>query len=415
MKRSAKIRRWLTGIGATLCLLTGLLLPASFVSADSVTVSVDAPATAAPGEYFTADIDVSSVTDFDAALFDVVFNSTVLAIDSITDGQIGVTTIPVAQTNQIAAGRVRILVNVPGTPGVTGSGYLCQVSFHATGAAGTSSPINLENGSLSNKYADAISANWTGTTVTIAAPDISVSPTSKNFGSLTVGSSSSPQTFTVSNVGSASLVIGTITVTGTNANQFSKQNDNCTGQTIAAGGSATLQIVFSPTSTGAKSATLSIPSNDPDEGTVTISLSGTGVTAPTTTPTLTVTVTETMPPVTITQTQPAGTVTEKVTITQTQPAGTVTETAPPQTITKTQPPGTITETLPPTTTTTTLPPGTITTTLPPGTITQPATTVTTTVIESGKPQINWPLTGGLIAAVVVVGLGVFLWMRRRAT
>jgi hypothetical protein len=31
-----------------------------------------------------------------------------------------------------------------------------------------------------------------------------------------------------------------------------------------------------------------------------------------------------------------------------------------------------------------------------------------------KAPINWPLIGGIIAAVVVVGLGVFFWMRRKA-
>jgi len=266
----------------------GLLLPTSFVSAQPVTVSVDAPATVAPGAYFTADIDISQVTDFDAALFDVVFDSTVLGIENIapgadiTDGQIDGATIPVTQTNQIAAGRVRILVNVPGTPGVTGSGYLCQIRFHAIGAGGTSSTVNLENGSLSDKNGAAISATWTGTTVNIAAPvpDIDVSPTSKNFGDVTVGSSSAPQLFTVSNVGTANLVVGTISITGANADQFSKQNDNVSGQTIPPAGSATLQVVFSPTSTGAKSATLNIPSDDPDEATVAVPLSGNGVAAP---------------------------------------------------------------------------------------------------------------------------------------
>jgi len=115
-------------------------------------------------------------------------------------------------------------------------------------------------------------------------PDISVSPPSKNFGNVTVDSSSSPQTFTVSNDGTANLVIGTVTLTGTNANQFSKQNDLCSGQTIAPGSSKTLKVVFSPTSTGSKSATLNIPSNDPDQPTVTVSLSGSGVSATPTPP-----------------------------------------------------------------------------------------------------------------------------------
>jgi len=109
-------------------------------------------------------------------------------------------------------------------------------------------------------------------------PDISISPTTKNFGDVTVGSSSSPQTFTVRNVGYADLVVGTIDITGTNADQFTIQNDAVSSETIIPGGSATLQVVFTPASTGAKSAALNIPSDDPNEASVSVSLSGTGVT-----------------------------------------------------------------------------------------------------------------------------------------
>jgi len=170
-----KIRWRLSGIAVTLCLLVGLLFLAPLVSAQAITVSVDAPATVAPGDYFTANISISSVTDFDAADFRVVFNPTVLAIDDITpgaditDGLIDGTTIPVAQTNEVSTGTVKVVINVAGTPGVTGSGYLCQIRFHAIGAASTSSTINLENGTLSDKNATAIPATWTGATVQVAA------------------------------------------------------------------------------------------------------------------------------------------------------------------------------------------------------------------------------------------------------
>jgi len=110
-------------------------------------------------------------------------------------------------------------------------------------------------------------------------PDISVSPATKNFGNITVSSSSSPQTFTVHNLGYADLAVGPIKITGKKADQFAIQNDNVTSKTIIPGGSATLQVVFTPTSTVAKSATLYIPSNDPDEVNVLVSLSGSGVTA----------------------------------------------------------------------------------------------------------------------------------------
>jgi hypothetical protein len=94
-----------------------------------------------------------------------------------------------------------------------------------------------------------------------------------------VGSSSSAQTVTVTNDGCSSLTIGSITLGGTNAGEFAIQNDNVSGQTLAPGASATVQVVFSPTSAGAKTATLSIPSNDPDEATVNVALSGTGTQA----------------------------------------------------------------------------------------------------------------------------------------
>lgn len=107
-------------------------------------------------------------------------------------------------------------------------------------------------------------------------PDISVSLTSIDFGDVTVGSSSSAETVTVSNLGDADLVIGTINITGSDADQFSFSPD-ISGQTIAPSGLATFDVLFSPTSTGSKSTTLSIPSNDPDKSLVTASLSGTGV------------------------------------------------------------------------------------------------------------------------------------------
>ncbi|GAG28053.1 unnamed protein product, partial [marine sediment metagenome] len=81
---------------------------------------------------------------------------------------------------------------------------------------------------------------------------------------------------TVTNDGTTNLTVSTITITGTDAAEFSIQNDNASNQTLVPGASATFQVVFSPTSTGSKSATLSIPSDDPDEATVNIILSGTG-------------------------------------------------------------------------------------------------------------------------------------------
>jgi hypothetical protein len=109
-------------------------------------------------------------------------------------------------------------------------------------------------------------------------PNISVSPASNDFGSITVGSSSSPQTFTISNTGTADLDISSMSITGSDSGQFTLQTGTCTtlAPTISLGGSCTVTVTFSPTSEGSKSATLQIASNDPDTATLNVSLSGTG-------------------------------------------------------------------------------------------------------------------------------------------
>jgi hypothetical protein len=108
---------------------------------------------------------------------------------------------------------------------------------------------------------------------------ISVSPSSLSFGTLPVGSLSTVQIVTVTNTGAASLVIGALSVGGTNPSQFVKTapKDLCSGRTLAPnGGTCTAGVKFQPTATGLQNATLQIPSNDPVTPVKTVALSGTG-------------------------------------------------------------------------------------------------------------------------------------------
>ncbi len=97
-------------------------------------------------------------------------------------------------------------------------------------------------------------------------PDIEVSRDQKFFDNVAVGAQDS-QLITVNNTASSDgqLQVGQITITGQNADQFSITSDNVSNQTISPGGSATFNITHTPTTDGGKTATVLIPSNDPDE------------------------------------------------------------------------------------------------------------------------------------------------------
>lgn len=97
-----------------------------------------------------------------------------------------------------------------------------------------------------------------------------------DFGNVPVGTSAPAQTVTVTNDGAANLVIGAITVGGTNPEDFVKEADGCSGHTLAPTGQCTVQVSFVPISIGDKNATLVIPSDAPEGSPVSDGLSGTG-------------------------------------------------------------------------------------------------------------------------------------------
>ena len=164
-----------------IALVGGMLpRPMPVLAQDGVGVSINTPTHVAPGSDFTATVDISNVSGFDAANFDVSYDPDVLEIaDStpgvgITNGMINGTPIPVDMTNVIQEGTgagdprvIRVLANVPGFPGITGSGYLAELHFHVTGSAGDSSNIGLVNGALSNYEAQEIPATWAGGSVSV--------------------------------------------------------------------------------------------------------------------------------------------------------------------------------------------------------------------------------------------------------
>ena len=98
---------------------------------------------------------------------------------------------------------------------------------------------------------------------------ISVSPTALAFGTVVVTATSKAKTATLTNGGSATLDINSITTSGDFAH-----TTTC-GSTLAAGKSCTISVTFTPTQVGALTGTLSVNDNGTNSP-QTVSLSGTG-------------------------------------------------------------------------------------------------------------------------------------------
>jgi hypothetical protein len=92
-------------------------------------------------------------------------------------------------------------------------------------------------------------------------PAVLLSSSSLTFGNQTINTTSAPQTVTVTNAGDASLTVTSITLGGTDPGDFA-ETDNCVSSSpIAPGGSCNVQVTFTPTAAGTRTATLNIGDN----------------------------------------------------------------------------------------------------------------------------------------------------------
>src|ERR671927_1068321 len=111
------------------------------------------------------------------------------------------------------------------------------------------------------------------TTPPAAAPAVSFTPTSLTFPAQAIGTTSAPQSITVTNTGNAGLFINSAAVR--NTLEFTEVSDGCSGVTLAPGTSCSVSITFSPTGTGTRSAAFTLTDNAANSP-QTVPLAGTG-------------------------------------------------------------------------------------------------------------------------------------------
>jgi len=141
-------------------------------------------------------------------------------------------------------------------------------------AAGTAAVVDLNHDGIPD-IAAGTGYNTTASEVSVllSTPFKAVAPASLWFASQGVGTTSAPQTITLSNPAGVGFNITNIAASG----EFSQTND-C-GASLAAGAHCTITVRFSPTSTGSESGAITITDSTPS-GPVAIPLSGTGVNGP---------------------------------------------------------------------------------------------------------------------------------------
>lgn len=117
----------------------------------------------------------------------------------------------------------------------------------------------------------------------VPEPDIAVTDSSGvandymvGFGTVSGGGASS-HSVTIGNNGNTSLFIGTISSADALGLPFTLDDTaSCSGSSLTPGSSCTFNVLFTPVSNGAYNDTFDIPSDDPDENPVTITVTGTG-------------------------------------------------------------------------------------------------------------------------------------------
>ena len=147
------------------------------------------------------------------------------------------------------------------------AGQACtiDVSFSPSATGAHSATLAIRSDAPSSP--DQLLLSGTG-----AQPALALGPTQRDFGTVTIGTSGSPMTFTVSNTGGTATTISAATVTGADAAQYPRTGDHCSGQSLGPGATCTVQVVFHPTSTGVHNrASLQVSS---DAGTVSATLTG---------------------------------------------------------------------------------------------------------------------------------------------
>ncbi len=144
-----------------------------------------------------------------------------------------------------------------------------SVTFTPSAQGASSGSIAVADDASGAPHTVALSGVGEGGSSGSPAPDAVLAPASLTFSSTPVGRSGLAQSATLTNAGNASLTIGNIQTSG----DFSQTN-TCSNS-LAAGSSCSISVVFTPSAEGTRTGSLTVSDNS-QTSTQTVNLTGTG-------------------------------------------------------------------------------------------------------------------------------------------
>ena len=239
------------------------------------------------GDDNNGNIDASTVDarPIDAPIAPAVLTITPLTSDfgSVAIGSTGTTPQSFTVTNTAAGTSGQISAQIMGS---AAANYAIESNTCTTLAQNATCTIKVSFSPVAPAGAKSATLSVTGApggTITstldgVAVPvgNILINPSSNAFADTVVGATSAASaTFTVSNGGGTATGPLTVSVSGSNPNDFVKSADTCNGTAVAAAATCTVTVSFKPSSAGAKAASI-IVAGTPG-GSVTAAVTGTGI------------------------------------------------------------------------------------------------------------------------------------------
>ncbi|WP_227545919.1 choice-of-anchor D domain-containing protein [Marinobacter fonticola] len=186
-----------------------------------------------------------------------------VTISNTGGAELGINNITLGGTNPAAF----MLTNDCTTVAV-GESCSVDLTYYADGDGEQVATLTVDSTDPENP---SVALQLTGTSYSVATPNIAASPEDVSFGAVQVGTTAE-RTVTVSNTGAAALNIAAININGATS-EFMQTNDCAT---VAPDASCAVTVTYTPASAQAGNADLVIESDDPDSASLTVPLNGEG-------------------------------------------------------------------------------------------------------------------------------------------